>query len=160
MQNLAHKLWAKCVTCRDFKFKSTRLAELQEVDGKQELSEDEEKEKKKIEAEIQKIKHHFAAKDDMKSFDDDLELVRNDMSAVLMVCDFSRMSVGGGKTKDINDCIGVLLMGDWKGGIKREYIDTFPHRDDKDGNNDYFFYRQWLHDILERAVKRIGGKKK
>eukprot|EP00808_Paulinella_micropora_P023920 g14022.t1 len=38
-----------------------------------------------------------------------------------MVIDFSCMTVGGGNTDDVNDCIVVMIRGDGYGGVKTEY---------------------------------------
>lgn len=155
-----NKVWGKCPDCREHSQKVERLSELQQKERKDgELDEKDEKEMKRLINKIRKNEHHFKAKENMKVFDDDLELVRQDTRYVLMIVDFSRMSVGGGKTKDINDSIAVLLMGDGCGGIKRKYIDTLPHHEEVEGNNDFFFYRQWQYDILHRVVKPMGKTK-
>ena len=61
------------------------------------LSEEAESEKNQLLDDLKKAKHHFLAKENSRYFDEDIEAARNDLSLVVVVMDFSRMSVGGGE---------------------------------------------------------------
>ena len=159
IQNRHTKVWGKCQKCKDYKKRSARLVALQEIEGKEELDEKQVREKKELERKITETLHHFKAKENAKCFDDDLEKVKQDTSYMLMVVDFSRLSVGGSKGSDVNDSIAVLLFGDGMGGFSRKYVDTLPHREDKNSNNDFFFWRKWQYDISERVIRPMGKTK-